>query len=75
MIATIIILAVIILGGLYFWGQHRSAPAQTVPTTTATSDTSQTAAIENVSTADDTSSIEADLNTTNTSIDTGLQAS
>jgi FtsZ-interacting cell division protein ZipA len=64
-IGTIIIIALIILGGLYFWGKRieESKAKQQV----ATDDTllSQDQANEaNVSSADDLNSIQADLNAT-----------
>lgn len=73
-IATIIILAVIVLGGLYFWGQRsadmnpqETAPAQTVDNTTS--------AIESQSSSDDTNSIDADLRSTDTtSVDGSIQS-
>jgi len=76
-IATIIILAVIVLGGLYFWNQRTSSMEDTngtVPTTYGTD--ADTSAIDSQSNSDDTTSIQNDLNTTNTtSVDSGLNAS
>jgi len=73
-IATVIILAVIILGGLYFWGQHKDTTNtdQTVPVGQAVDD--DTAAIETQSSSDDTASIETDLNNTNLDIDTDVSS-
>lgn len=58
-IATIIILAVIVLGGLYFWGErgNRTNDEMYAPT-----DTTET----KLNSSDDTNSIEADLNSTDT---------
>ncbi|MDB5253971.1 MAG: hypothetical protein JWL80_37 [Parcubacteria group bacterium] len=71
-IATIIILAVIVLGGLYFW-HERSASNALDPYATSTDVTS---GINNVSSSDDTSSIEADLNSTDTTtVDGTINAS
>ncbi len=61
-IATIIILAVIVLGGLYFWGQRGSnSPAGNGQPTA-----DDLNAINSQSSADDTASIGADLKNTNT---------
>lgn len=73
-IATVIILAVIILGGLYFWGQRgmTDEPDTTAPAASTTDNT--TAAIESQSSLDTTSSIDADLKSTDTtSVDSNLQ--
>ncbi|KND48561.1 MAG: hypothetical protein AB200_02425 [Parcubacteria bacterium C7867-005] len=72
-IATIIILAIIVLGGLYFWSKRAvdNDGAQNVPALNENSIES----IETQSTSDDTSSIEADLNQTDTNIDTEINAS
>lgn len=75
-VATIIILAVIILGGLYFWGQRNSAGNDTtVPTPATTNQTNPTSTIESQSSSDTTSSIDADLTNTNTEgIDADIQS-
>lgn len=57
-IATIIILGVIVLGGLYFWGNRGNQ--------TASSSDEATAAIQSQSSSDDLNSIQNDLNNTNT---------
>lgn len=69
-IGTIVIIAVIILGGLYFWGKRveeeklrqqlvaESAQQQTVPV-------SESDKIRTVSGSDDIDSIQADINSTN----------
>ncbi len=68
-IATIIILAVIVLGGLYFWGQRANNDA--TPSTSADLNS-----INAQSDSDDTSSIKTDLENTNTeSLDTQINAS
>ncbi len=71
-IGTIIIIAIIILGGLYFWGkrieeskakekliQEAQEQMQQIP------EQDETSSIETVSEGDDLNSIEADLNSTN----------
>ena len=69
-IATIIIIAIIILGGLYFWGKRveESQSAQNmIKETTAQATTapqSEAAAIRSVSSSDDLNSIDADLQAT-----------
>lgn len=72
-IGTVIILAVIILGGLYFWGERTrnmnpsgNEAASVTATTSATSD-AELNALRTQSNANDTASIEADLQ--NTDID------
>jgi len=76
-IATVIILAIILLGGLYFWGQ-RSTPStdlygNSVGTTPADS---STAAIDTQGTSDDPNSIQADLDNTDTNtVDSQLNGS
>ena len=69
-IGIVIIISIIILGGLYFWGKRIeesklkealvSGNSQTV-----VSEQPQTSAIKSVSSSDDLGSIEADLNATN----------
>lgn len=72
-IATIIILAVIVLGGLYFWGQRGDNGATTPAPATSSADLN---AINSQSSSDDTSSIQTDLQNTNTqNLDTQLNAS
>ncbi|MBX4189563.1 hypothetical protein KW785_03155 [Candidatus Parcubacteria bacterium] len=67
-IATIIILAVIVLGGLYFWGQRAD---NNVPATSADLNS-----INTQSNSDDSASIQADLENTNTEdLDAQLNAS
>ena len=68
-IATIIIIAIIILGGLYFWGKRveESQSAQNMvndTTAQATATQSEAAAIRTVTPADDLNSIDADLQAT-----------
>lgn len=71
-IGTIVIIAIIILGGLYFWGKRIedakmkqdlvsevNTESQTEPTV------NEAAAIKSISPSDDLNSIEADLNGTN----------
>jgi hypothetical protein len=73
-IALIVILAIIVLGGLYFWGQRADNGTTDIygnPISTST----DTSAIESQSDSDETASIEADLNSTNYDIDSELNAS
>src|SRR3990167_8555289 len=69
-IGAIIILAVIVLGGLYFWDQRQERDANDAETAQV---------LESINTqgsADDTSSIENDLNSTDIdSLDAELNAS
>ncbi len=69
-VATIIIIAVLILGGLYFWGQriqtereNRKAVSGTITEEGAINEASQ---IQQVSNDDSLTSIEADLQQTDT---------
>lgn len=68
-IGTIIIIAIIILGGLYFWGKRveeaKLKESLVTDTTAPTVDNSEAAVIKSVSPADDLDSIQADLNATN----------
>ena len=75
-IGTIIIIALIVLGGLYFWGKRIE---ETKLTKTLTSEEpqneqmSEAAAIISVGTSTNINDIEADLNNTNTTnLDTEL---
>ena len=66
-IGTIIIIALIILGGLYFWGKRieESKATQSAMTETIQPSSDQEAAtIKSLSSSDDVDSIEADLNNT-----------
>ena len=69
-IGTIIILAIVVLGGLYFWGQRTTAPTIDIygnpvssSTTPATVDTTT---IDTQSSSDNPASIQNDLKSTNT---------
>ncbi|HBD24666.1 MAG: hypothetical protein A2566_02990 [Candidatus Zambryskibacteria bacterium RIFOXYD1_FULL_40_13] len=68
-IGTIIIIAIIILGGLYFWGkriEENKAKENLITTFSEPSTNSSEAnAISSVTAEDDLNSIEADLNATN----------
>lgn len=71
-IGVIIIIAIIVLGGLYFWGKRveesrlnqelLGIPAEQTNSTSTEDDINQ---IQTTSSGDDFSSIEADLNATN----------
>ena len=68
-IGTIVIIAVIILGGLYFWGKRveEAKLRQNLVTDMTTQQTTQVdeaATITTTSSSDDLTSIEADLNST-----------
>ena len=68
-VGTIIIIAIIILGGLYFWGKRieENKLKQNLVTGTTSEEISanEATAIKSVSSGDDITSIEADLNNTN----------
>ncbi len=71
-IGTIIIIAVIILGGLYFWGKRieeskakEKLLQESAQQTPQVSEQTESAKIKAVSGSDDLNSIEADLNSTN----------
>lgn len=63
-IGTIIIIAIIILGGLYFWGKRIEEAKLQDDLFMQNATTSEEVAPENVSSSDDVNSIEADLNAT-----------
>ena len=69
-IGTIIIIALIILGGLYFWGKRIEETKLTQDLTTSpaetTTDNSEAAIIKSAGSSDDLNSIETDLGNTNT---------
>ena len=67
-IGTIIILVIIILGGLYFWGKRveENKNAQSMTTNTTTPYDSEANAIQSATARDDLGSIDADLKATNT---------
>lgn len=69
-IGTIIILAVILLGGLYFWGNRNN---QNVNPDAATD--AEVQSIEAQGNSDDLNSIQTDLNNTNYDVKTDLNAS
>ena len=81
-IATIIILAILVLGGLYFWNQRvaqiNNANLNNQPGT-STSSVATDAAVNTInqqSTSDSTASIEADLKATDiTNVDSQLNGS
>ena len=80
-IGTIIIIAVIILGGLYFWGKRieEAKIKQNLiaePVTTETTEMNEATTIKSVSPGDDLNSIDYDLNKTNLNdLDTELNTS
>lgn len=70
-IGIIIIIALIVLGGLYFWGK-RIEESKNLPTNTVVNETVQLTpeqqeanAIKSMGTSDELKSIETDLKTTN----------
>lgn len=62
-IAIIIVLAMIILGGLYFWGERTNDMSNIEPSSATVDEI--TASITSQSSSDDISSIEEDLSNTN----------
>ncbi len=77
-IGLIIILAIIVVGTLYFWGQrveNTQVPQDTVMQTDQTGQTdTQTEQLQTQSSSDDITSIEADLNATDFgNIDSGSE--
>lgn len=73
-IAIIIVLAMVVLGGLYFWGERKNNDANLQAASMSNNVDETTASIRSQSTSDDSASIESDLNNTNTdSLDNGLQ--
>jgi hypothetical protein len=71
-IGTIIVIAIIILGGLYFWGKRideakmkKDLVSENNTTTTEVDENMEANVIKSVSGSDDTASIEADLRNTN----------
>lgn len=75
LIAVIIILALIVIGGLYFL-KERSSQETYIPTVTETEQTdSVTASLQTQGNSDDLNAIEADLNATNLdNLDQGASA-
>lgn len=74
-IGTIIVIAIIILGGLYFWGkrvdeakmkQDLVSSENTDSAVNTTEEDMEASAIKSVNNSDDLDSIEADLKATNT---------
>jgi hypothetical protein len=63
LVAVVIILALIIIGGLFFLKERSSQPTYQIPTEVAGD--SVTASLKKQSTSDDLNTIEADLNATN----------
>lgn len=63
-IGIIIIIAIIILGGLYFWGKRIEESKLQDDLLIQNATTSEVVTAENVSSSDDMDSIEADLNAT-----------
>ncbi len=74
-IAIIVVLAMIILGGLYFWGQRSNNSNPSTETTAMSGNVDEiTASITTQSDSTDSSVIEEDLNNTNVdNLDSGLQ--
>lgn len=68
-IGTIIIIAIIILGGLYFWGKRveeaKLRQDLVSDNTNQTEEMNEAAVIKSISGSDDLSAIEAELNSTN----------
>jgi uncharacterized protein YdgA (DUF945 family) len=70
MIGTIIIIAIIILGGLYFWGKRIQDSKINQELTSENAD--ELANIMSITREDDLNTIEADLNSTNLNLDTEI---
>jgi len=70
MIGTIIIIAIIILGGLYFWGKRIQDSKINQELTSENAD--EVANIMSITREDDLNTIEADLNSTNLNLDTEI---
>lgn len=64
LVAVIVILALIVVGGLYFLKQRSSQPTYVPPQPVAQQGDSITDSLKQQGTADDLESIEADLNAT-----------
>lgn len=74
LIAVVVILLVIIVGGLYFLGQRMSKTPYTPPADTTNTD-SVTASLKSQSSSDDLNAIEKDLNSTDlNNLDQGAAA-
>ncbi len=73
-LAIIIVLLLVVLGGLYFLGQRKSNVQSSIESASVSGDTSQiTASIKSQSSSDDSTSLEQDLNNTNTTnVDSGV---
>jgi hypothetical protein len=65
-IGTIVVLAVIILGALYFWNERSKTDADDTSATAQNTSTVSADAIDSQSSSDDLDSIETDLNNTDT---------
>jgi len=80
-VATIIILAIVVLGGLYFWGQRNSGNEADIygnPISTTTSSTTlpDTSVIDTQSNSDNPASIQNDLKSTDiNNLGSGINAS
>lgn len=75
LVGVVIIILVLVLGGLYYWGQKINTEDQTVsPETITGADDPLLAELNQQSDADTTAAIETDLNATDLSnIDTELE--
>jgi hypothetical protein len=76
-IGGLVVLAVIILGGFYFWGEHSKSAAtdmKQTPAAVVTGATNPGDSIDVQSSSDDLDSIQTDLNNTDTTnVGAGLQ--
>ena len=81
-IGTVVIIAVIILGGLYFWGKRLEEAKLkqnlvTDSTSSQSTESDEASRIRNTSSSDDLNSIQADLNATsynNLNSETNIEA-
>lgn len=69
-IATVLIIAIVVIGALYFWGKRieESKNAEEL-----LNEENEVETILNLSTSDELDSIEAELNSTNLELDAELQ--
>lgn len=78
LIGSIIIIMIILVGGLYFWGSmiiERKAEIEMQQTLQDQTSDAETAAITSQSTSDESASIEADLNATDIdAVDADIEA-
>jgi hypothetical protein len=74
-IGTVVILAIIILGGLYFWGKRveETKFREDLVTDNTTPESNNAEVVAEISSGDDVDSIEADLNSTDLDLSGDIQ--